>query len=68
MTRDEFIERRRERATRKGADPNRAAAKAARQFDMMDTNHNGVIDPGERAAWKAARGGNGRDPMQGPPR
>ena len=54
ITRAEFIERRREAAARKGRDPERAAANAGRQFDLADTNHDGIVDPPERAAFEAA--------------
>jgi len=32
----------------------RAAKRAATRFDQMDTNHDGKIDAGELAAWRAA--------------
>jgi len=31
----------------------RAARRAAAQFDRMDANHNGVVDPAERRAWRS---------------
>ena len=30
----------------------RAARRAAAQFDRMDVDHNGVLDPAERQAWR----------------
>jgi hypothetical protein len=45
VTREEFLQR--------------VTAAAARRFDEMDTNHDGVLEPSERRAWAAAhrRGG-----------
>jgi hypothetical protein len=40
LTREEYIHRAEERAARR----------AAAQFDRMDTNHNGVVDSAERRA------------------
>lgn len=54
ITRAEFIERRRQAATRRGRDPERAAAHAARLFDQADTNRDGIVDAAERAAFEAA--------------
>jgi hypothetical protein len=31
----------------------RAEERAAAQFDRMDTNHDGVVDPAERRAWRS---------------
>jgi len=60
MTREEFIERRRQAAIARGADPGRAAANAARIFAQMDMNHDGILDPSERAAWRASHPGKNR--------
>jgi hypothetical protein len=42
LTREQYIHRAEERAARR----------AAAQFDRMDTNHSGVVDPAERRAWR----------------
>jgi hypothetical protein len=56
-------------ALRMGRDPERAAAMAARRFDLMDTNHDGILEPEERAAWRAAhgRGASGSQVWPEPP-
>jgi hypothetical protein len=59
IPRDAFVARWREIALRKGRDPERAAALAARRFERMDTDHDGILQPEERAAWQAARGREG---------
>jgi hypothetical protein len=58
ITKEQFIQRAQDRATRR----------AAAQFDRMDTDHNGVLDPAEMRAWRSqhARGGASR-PDQLPP-
>jgi hypothetical protein len=56
VSRDTFIAHRREVAMRKGRDPERAAAIAARRFDRMDTDHDGILTRDERQAWRAAHG------------
>jgi len=68
VTRDVFIARHRRMALRMDRDPERAAAVAARQFDLMDTDHDGILEPEERAAWRAAhgRGASGRQVWPGP--
>src|ERR1700724_1964696 len=43
FTREQYIHRAEERA----------AQRAAAQFDRMDTNHDGVVDPAERRAWRS---------------
>jgi hypothetical protein len=43
LTREQYIHRAEERA----------AGRAAAQFDRMDTNHDGVVDPAERRAWRS---------------
>ena len=43
LTREQYIHRAEERA----------AARAAAQFDRMDANHNGVVDAAERRAWRS---------------
>jgi len=43
LTREQYIHRAEERA----------AARAAAQFDRMDANHDGVVDPAERRAWRS---------------
>jgi hypothetical protein len=42
LTREQFIQRAEDRA----------AKRAAAQFDRMDTDHNGVLEPDERRAWR----------------
>src|SRR5207237_7895097 len=43
LTREQYIHRAEERA----------AGRAAAQFDRMDANHDGVVDPAERRAWRS---------------
>ena len=43
LTREQYIQRAEERA----------AKRAAAQFDRMDADHNGVVDPAERKAWRS---------------
>ena len=43
LTREQYIHRAEERA----------AGRAAAQFDRMDANHDGVVDPDERRAWRS---------------
>jgi len=43
LTREQYIHRAEERA----------AKRAAAQFDRMDANHNGVVDQAERRAWRS---------------
>ncbi len=64
ITREEFIARARMRAIRHGKNPDRAAMFAARRFYRIDTDHDGVIEPYEMRAWRAARHGYG-GPMGG---
>ena len=42
ITRDQFIQRAKDRA----------AQRAATRFDEMDTDHDGVVDRGEMRAWR----------------
>jgi hypothetical protein len=44
ITRDEFLER--------------AKRRAEKRFDEMDTNHDGVLTPAERRAFRAKRQSN----------
>jgi hypothetical protein len=43
LTREQYIQRAEERAARR----------AAAQFDRMDADHNGVLEPAERKAWRS---------------
>ena len=43
LTREQYVERAEQRAARR----------AAAQFERMDTNHDGVLDPAERQAWRS---------------
>jgi len=43
LTREQYIQRAQERA----------AKRASAQFDRMDGDHNGVLDPAERRAWRS---------------
>jgi hypothetical protein len=54
ISRAAFIERRRQAAARNGRDPERAAARAAQMFEAADVNHDGFVDPAERAAFMRA--------------
>ena len=57
VTRAEFIERHQQRAATMGKDPAHVAERASRRFDMMDTDRDGVLQPEERAAWRATHPG-----------
>lgn len=57
ITRAQFLERARNWALRTGHDPERVAAAASRRFEVMDSNHDGMLEPAERAAWRAAHPG-----------
>jgi hypothetical protein len=52
ITREQFIQRAQDRAARR----------AAAQFDRIDTDHNGVLEPAEMRAWRSQhpRGGGSR--------
>jgi hypothetical protein len=52
FTREQFIQRAEQRAARR----------AAAQFDRMDTDHDGVLEPAEMQAWRSEhpRGGGSR--------
>ncbi len=52
MTREEFIQQ--------------AVRFANRRFDMMDTNHDGILTMQERRAWRMAHGGGGQGGPGGP--
>jgi hypothetical protein len=43
LTREQYIQRAEERAARR----------AGAQFDRMDADHDGVLDPAERRAWRS---------------
>ena len=43
LTREQYIQRAEQRAARR----------AAAQFERMDANHDGVLDPAERQAWRS---------------
>jgi hypothetical protein len=43
LTKEQYIQRAEQRAARR----------AAAQFDRMDADHNGVLDPAERRAWRS---------------
>ena len=43
MTREQYLERAKERATQR----------AGVRFDQMDANHDGVLDRAERRAWRS---------------
>src|ERR1700731_2219997 len=43
LTKEQYIHRAEERAARR----------AAAQFDRMDADHDGVLDPAERKAWRS---------------
>ena len=45
LTREQYIQRAEQRASRR----------AAAQFDRMDADHDGVLDPAERRAWRSQR-------------
>lgn len=57
MTKAQFIERQQQKAMQQGQNPDQAAARAAQIFDMIDTNHDGVMTRTEVAAFKAAHPG-----------
>jgi hypothetical protein len=58
LTREQYIERAEQRAARR----------AAAQFERMDANHDGVLEPAERQAWRSQhpRGAGSRS-NQAPP-
>ena len=58
LTREQYIQRAQERAARR----------AATQFDRMDVDHDGVLEPAERRAWRGqhSRGAGSRS-HQSPP-
>ena len=43
LTKEQYIQRAEQRAARR----------AAAQFDRMDTNHDGVLEAAERSAWRS---------------
>jgi len=43
LTKEQYIQRAEQRAARR----------AAAQFDRMDTDHNGVLEPAEAQAWRS---------------
>jgi hypothetical protein len=43
LTREQYIQRAEQRAARR----------AAAQFDRMDADHDGVLEPGERRVWRS---------------
>ena len=59
LTKEQYIERAEQRAARR----------AAAQFDRMDTNHDGVLEAAERSAWRSqhsrsTRSRSGQSPPQ----
>jgi hypothetical protein len=48
ITKEQFIQRAQDRAARR----------AAAQFDRMDTDHDGVLEPTEVRAWRSQRARN----------
>lgn len=58
ITREQFIQRAQERAARR----------AAAQFDRIDTDHDGVLEPAEMRAWRTQhpRGGGSRPDQPSP--
>jgi phage terminase small subunit len=58
LTREQYIQRAEQRAARR----------AAAQFERMDADHDGVLEPAERRAWRSQhpRGARSR-PNQVPP-
>jgi hypothetical protein len=58
ITKEQFIQRAQDRAARR----------AAAQFDRMDTNHDGVLEPAEMRAWRSQHARNAASrPDQLPP-
>jgi hypothetical protein len=58
LTREQFIQRAEERAARR----------AGAQFDRMDTDHDGVLEPAEIRAWRTQHPrGAGSQSEQSPP-
>jgi hypothetical protein len=58
FTREQYIQRAEDRAARR----------AAAQFDAMDADHNGVLEPAEIRAWRSAhpRGAAARSDLPSP--
>jgi hypothetical protein len=48
ITKEQFIQRAQDRAARR----------AAAQFDLMDTDHDGVLEPSEVRAWRSQHARN----------
>ncbi len=65
ITKEQFIARVRQRAAARGGNPDQAAAIAPRLFDMIDTNHDGLITREEAQAFRAAHPGLGQGGGQG---
>ena len=57
ITREQFIQRAEERAARR----------AAAQFEQMDTDHDGVLDPAEMRAWRSQHSRVARSRSDPPP-
>lgn len=58
LTREQYIQRAEQRTARR----------AAAQFDRMDADHNGVLEPEERRAWRSqhSRGAASRSDQSSP--
>ena len=56
ISRDEYIHRAEERARQR----------AAAQFDRMDTDHDGFLEPAERRAWRSQHPRGTRAPSNSP--
>jgi hypothetical protein len=54
ITRDQFVQRAVDRATKAQKDPQKAAERAGARFDQMDTGHTGVLTRAQMKAWRAA--------------
>jgi hypothetical protein len=64
ITRDQFVQRAVQRATRQNRDPQLAAQRAGAVFEQIDVTHTGVVTQAQIRAWREA---HIRAPSSGPP-
>jgi hypothetical protein len=54
ITRDQFVQRAVQRASRQNRNPQLAAQRAGAVFDQIDINHSGAVTQAQIRAWRAA--------------